>query len=347
MCNQKSFGFQQLQILQHSSFNTDDNDMIRTRVETMRSRFTQEDDDNNELQNSNVLNDNYTHLLQKQKDSWISLWNDNVTPWDLGKPTPALISELNTYYESILSTSSSTTSLVLVPGCGSGYDLVTLAYHFERLLQSYNNKGGDDPDEEDEIDNNCGNTRKAIIVGLDVSETPLSRAANYIMESIQRRQVGDNTRNRLNHTRIDLVQGDFFEPHATLRHSFGAKTNDLLLGSKTDYGTERSYDLIFDYTFLCALPPSLRKRWGERTARLLKPKHGRLLTFMFPIHPNPPKELKGPPYPVTIKDYQSALEPHGLHIMDGSPRSNPDSAPSRSEMELTCWWSNDGVVSKI
>jgi hypothetical protein len=42
------------------------------------------------------------------------------------------------------------------------------------------------------------------------------------------------------------------------------------------------FDFTFDYTFFCALPPSLREKWGRRHAELLKP-GGKLLTLAFPI----------------------------------------------------------------
>jgi SAM-dependent methyltransferase len=38
-----------------------------------------------------------------------------------------------------------------------------------------------------------------------------------------------------------------------------------------------SFGFVFDYTFFCALPPSLRAQWGQRTAELLAP-GGRLLS---------------------------------------------------------------------
>ncbi|KAF2925257.1 hypothetical protein DAI22_06g038550 [Oryza sativa Japonica Group] len=40
------------------------------------------------------------------------------------------------------------------------------------------------------------------------------------------------------------------------------------------------FDLIFDYTFFCALDPSLRLAWAETVSGLLKP-HGELITLIY------------------------------------------------------------------
>lgn len=53
----------------------------------------------------------------------------------------------------------------------------------------------------------------------------------------------------------------------------------------------RPFDLIWDYTFLCALPPSLWPRWAKSMRRLVAPR-GVLATLLFPVG-----DYKGgPPY---------------------------------------------------
>lgn len=100
-----------------------------------------------------------------------------------------------------------------------------------------------------------------------------------------------------------------------------------------------SFHFIFDYTFFCALPPSLRNSWGRRTSELLEP-GGRLLTLAFPLasdevasDPN----AAGPPHPVSLSAYKAALEPHGLRIESG-PREHPKSLRSN---EAVIWWVKD------
>ncbi|KAJ4954452.1 hypothetical protein NE237_011235 [Protea cynaroides] len=46
------------------------------------------------------------------------------------------------------------------------------------------------------------------------------------------------------------------------------------------------FDLIFDYTFFCAIEPPMRPAWARRVRDLLKP-DGQLITLMFPVNINP------------------------------------------------------------
>lgn len=43
-----------------------------------------------------------------------------------------------------------------------------------------------------------------------------------------------------------------------------------------------SFAFAYDYTFLCALPPSMHLDWAARYAELMQP-GGALVTLMFPI----------------------------------------------------------------
>uniref|UniRef100_A0A0D3GCZ1 Methyltransferase domain-containing protein n=1 Tax=Oryza barthii TaxID=65489 RepID=A0A0D3GCZ1_9ORYZ len=67
------------------------------------------------------------------------------------------------------------------------------------------------------------------------------------------------------------------------------------------------FDLIFDYTFFCALDPSLRLAWAETVSGLLKP-HGELITLIYLIS----DQEGGPPFNNTVTDYQKVLEPLGF-----------------------------------
>ena len=59
-----------------------------------------------------------------------------------------------------------------------------------------------------------------------------------------------------------------------------------------DFGTKR-FDIIYERTFLCSLPPRLWKHYAARVANLLRPK-GKLAGFFFYG-----EELDPPPYPLT------------------------------------------------
>ncbi|KAK3128422.1 hypothetical protein QOZ80_6BG0461440 [Eleusine coracana subsp. coracana] len=69
------------------------------------------------------------------------------------------------------------------------------------------------------------------------------------------------------------------------------------------------FDLIFDYTFFCALEPSLRSAWAETVNCLLKP-DGELITLIYLI-----SDQEGPPYSNTVADYQKVLEPLGFEAV--------------------------------
>lgn len=53
--------------------------------------------------------------------------------------------------------------------------------------------------------------------------------------------------------------------------------------------------LAYDYTFLCAIPPSLRSSWAETYTRLVR-KHGVLIALVFPIHGD---RHGGPPFSIS------------------------------------------------
>lgn len=87
------------------------------------------------------------HHLSTNPNDWDTLWKNNTTPWDLGHATPLLINEINKRRKLFQNFEN-----VLVPGCGSGYDLISLS-------------------------NACNN---ANITGLDTSPTSIQRAKDII-----------------------------------------------------------------------------------------------------------------------------------------------------------------------
>jgi SAM-dependent methyltransferase len=79
-----------------------------------------------------------------------------------------------------------------------------------------------------------------------------------------------------------LVVGDFF------KDDFVQETNG------------KDFDLIFDYTFLCALPPDLRPKWAGRMSELLSPS-GLLVCLEWPLQKRPVEG--GPPHGLTSNLY--------------------------------------------
>jgi methyl halide transferase len=254
---------------------------------------------------------------------WEDLWKDGLTPWDLGQPTPLLIKELEQKRNDLLlrETSFEISNGIrysLVPGCGSGYDLVTLQRHQSEQYEKTTTI----------VPNNSFSTTsslKHIVVGLDLSPTALQKA-----ESVVKHHSNDTV------TSIQLRCGDFFDNPASWKQVYSPSA---LTQTKNENGIPESqkFDMIFDYTFFCALHPSLRLRWGEQMAKLLHPTRGRLLTIIFPILPQA-DPIVGPPYPVSIEDYCMALEPYGIQKDGREPYESSQSVPSRKGKELVCFW---------
>jgi SAM-dependent methyltransferase len=270
-----------------STFSTtsDDDTLLKTKVKDMQQRFTTSED------TSGV---------------WESLWKEETTPWDLNAPTAALRLELNTFYTTHLPRDKSRLS-VLVPGCGAGYDLVSLQLFHDDLIAR-------------------GIIQEALVVGLDVSETSLLRTSQVLEKSLE---------SSTQLTRVQLVHGDFFDQTTWKSvYRFGRECEDTAGSSLLD---DLTFDLIFDYTFFCAIPPYLRADWGESMCKLLDPTSGQLLTLMYPVIPESPERDKGPPFPVLPEDYECVLAP--LAMESGFPRINLDTHPRRVGKELACWWS--------
>ncbi len=108
------------------------------------------------------------------------------------------------------------------------------------------------------------------VLGLDLAPTAVARAEALWEERQGRENLGeDNGKGR-----VTYKVGDFYE-------------------------LEGQFDLIFDYTFLCALPPDHRPHWAQKMRQLLTPQIGkelenflpvlnRLFTLLFILYPPPP-----------------------------------------------------------
>ncbi|KAI3614129.1 hypothetical protein WG66_010698 [Moniliophthora roreri] len=171
--------------------------------------------------------------------SWDDAWRQSVTPWDAGQTQPALVHLLQ----------SGTLPLegrALVPGCGAGYDPIYLA------------------------------SLGFSVIGLDVSETALTRARESTPPNLQ--------------DKVTFRYANFF---------------DLSPANE-----DEKFDLIYDYTFFVAIPPSLRPQWGAQMRKLLKP-GGHLITLIYPIAPY---TETGPPYYVRPEHYAEVM---GVEIEGG------------------------------
>mmetsp|Transcript_22379 Transcript_22379/g.35484 ORF Transcript_22379/g.35484 Transcript_22379/m.35484 type:complete len:264 (-) Transcript_22379:377-1168(-) len=114
------------------------------------------------------------------------------------------------------------------------------------------------------------------VLGLDLAPTAVEAANRYLeeMNGIQNPEGA-----------CSFEEGDFF-------------------------GVSQRFDVIFDYTFLCALPPELRKPWAEKMKSSLKP-GGELITLIFPIC----EKEGGPPYAMSMELVRDLCEGAGLEAV--------------------------------
>jgi SAM-dependent methyltransferase len=112
-------------------------------------------------------------------------------------------------------------------------------------------------------------------VGVDIAPSVASRFSSM------RESAG------LTQEEADLVVGDFFS-----------------LTPKQLGGT---FDMMWDYTFYCAIDPSLRPKWKGQVRQLLRP-GGTLAMLIFPVEPEAPPEV-GPPYPLDPEQVVQSLQP--------------------------------------
>ncbi|RDW90568.1 uncharacterized protein DSM5745_02343 [Aspergillus mulundensis] len=228
--------------------------------------------------------------------AWSDLWDSGEDSlWDRGMPSPALIDLLENYQDTLLHPMATQEGngngngngnegqarkrkrkRALVPGCGRGYDVLTLALH-----------GFD-------------------AVGLEISGTAVSAAREFAERELQLSSSGpranakyfgedfdvDRARARqlgleTGTGKVHFCQGDFFDD-SWLAELDADEDGDGLVGG-------RKFDLVYDYTFLCALHPSQRPHWARRMRDLLRP-GGLLVCLEFPMYKDP--ALPGPPWGV-------------------------------------------------
>ncbi|KZF23609.1 thiopurine S-methyltransferase family protein [Xylona heveae TC161] len=188
--------------------------------------------------------------------AWSALWDsDDSDLWDRGKPSPALIDLIEQQSELLRPIAENgRRKKALVPGCGRGYDVVMLALHG---FDAY---------------------------GLEISETAVATANRYASAELQNPQdYNFGPENSIISQpdgvgRVTFFQGDFFK----------SDWSDPL----TNNGAEK-FDLVYDYTFLCALHPCSRPQWANRMGQLTR-SDGYLVCLEFPLFKDP--ALTGPPW---------------------------------------------------
>ncbi|KKA28962.1 hypothetical protein TD95_000922 [Thielaviopsis punctulata] len=128
-------------------------------------------------------------------------------------------------------------------------------------------------------------------VGLDTSDTAIRAAEEHARDSAARPEYAlkDGVRERGS---VRWVVADFFAPD--LVHVLGGP-----------------FDLVYDYTFLCALPVSMRPRWAAQMAALLSAA-GALICLEFPV--GKPPAASGPPHGLQSSAYMALLSAPGAEV---------------------------------
>ncbi|KAI7207470.1 hypothetical protein KC333_g9421 [Hortaea werneckii] len=245
---------------------------------------------------------------EKQAGGWNAMWEQNVTPWDRGEPSPALVDTLQYKLPQIEASSSQDTSSnkahnqqharrkkALVPGCGRGYDVLLLAAY------GYDAYGLD-------------TSTLAIQGAQELAQSP-DRETKY--PSINPSGTGPGT--------ATFLEADFFSDDFLAHTHPPSPTNTQ--NPTTAAGPEphssedqpKTFDLIYDYTFLCALPPALRPAWSKRMSQLLSPLGGILICLEFPL--KKPPSSGGPPHGLTRELYEQLLNRPGKGVEYTSPSS--------------------------
>lgn len=168
----------------------------------------------------------------------------------------------------------------LVPGCGRGYDVLSLA-----------SLGYD-------------------TFGLDGSENAILAARKLEAEEISCESDAYRFREDtlVGKGKIQFIIGDFF--HEDFLAAIASTTthgDDI----NTIPTTDEKFDLIFDYTFLCALPRELRPAWAKRMSELLAP-DGFLVCLEWPLQKSPKEG--GPPHGLSAELYEELLRKPGQEV---------------------------------
>ncbi|KAI9034756.1 uncharacterized protein KD926_005701 [Aspergillus affinis] len=119
------------------------------------------------------------------------------------------------------------------------------------------------------------------VYGLEISAAGVSSAQSYACNELQKPQkynFGERKSGSTAPGSVTFIQGDFFK--SDWEH-------------KALEGGEIQFDLIYDYTFLCALHLDMRQQWSKRMEGLIRC-DGYLVCLEFPLYKD--KALPGPPW---------------------------------------------------
>lgn len=217
---------------------------------------------------------------QDQGSKWDELWCDgSFLPWDKGLPNPALRDLLqNNLPDDVLRPDD----LPLLP------DPVVDGKRRRALVPG------------------CGKGYDVHLLasagyeawGLEISPAAVEAAKQWTKEAEERGlKDGYETLNeKWGRGSAKFVCGDFFKE-----------------GWLQKIGVEGGFDIIYDYTFLSALPPALRSAWALQMSRLLsRDPQAALVCVEFPTYK--PPSTGGPPFGLPSKVYEQHLSRPGDEV---------------------------------
>ncbi|EEP82051.1 predicted protein [Uncinocarpus reesii 1704] len=165
--------------------------------------------------------------------------------------------------------------------------------------------------------------------GYDAYGLEYSHTALEVCLKETEKYYGENGRvpprdDKVGSGKVTFLQGDFFK-------------DDWL----KDAGlAEGDFDLIYDYTFFCALNPTLRPQWALRHSQLLAPSpRGNLICLEFPTTKDP--ATLGPPFASTPAMYMEHLSHPGEDVAyddKGYVKPSPLKQPSEKGLERVAHW---------
>jgi SAM-dependent methyltransferase len=105
---------------------------------------------------------------------------------------------------------------------------------------------------------------------------------------------------------VDIAEAAVEQAQANIA---GTANTEILLADFFTLDYDGKVDLLYDYTFLCALPPIMRTQWADKISNLLKP-GAILITMMFPLDVHE----GGPPFTLSPEIYKDLLLPRGFEL---------------------------------
>ncbi|KEF51061.1 uncharacterized protein A1O9_12877 [Exophiala aquamarina CBS 119918] len=120
--------------------------------------------------------------------------------------------------------------------------------------------------------------------GLEVSQTAVSAGNTHAKAELTNPSAQNfsdpEKRPSVEQGNVKFVVGDFFK-------------SDWVGECQQEKSTLKGFDLIYDYTFLCAIPPTMRQAWARQMQELLSPT-GILICLEFPLYKD--LDVVGPPW---------------------------------------------------